>query len=407
MKLHPELITTADQIESLAEQLRQHHVIAFDTEFIREKTFYPQLEVLQVATGEDAWIIDAQAFPPVKSRGRTPIQPLLDIFGESEILKIVHAAQADQECLYTQYGIVASPILDTAIAASLCGLGESIGLAALLKSVLKVPLQKGYARTNWSSRPLPAHLAEYALADVAHLVELGRRMMERLDVMDRRPWALELSNQWADPTIYEPDPSQIATRLSKSGRITPKSFPVLLELLTWRERKVRELNIPRRWLADDDVLMSLAELQPKDYDHLKSFRGLNPRALKDDGKELLEAIEQGINAKGVRMPKFERSKPPSSEEARAIDLLRCYVELLSNRNHISSNKLVDSGTYLALLRSKHKDPAWWVEKSILSPFAAKLIGKEIAALLQGQRALTIEGTRINISKVEELEPVEQ
>ena len=264
MLLHPHLITTAEEIQSISDRLKTKQIIAFDTEFIREKTFFPQLEIIQIATDEEAWLVDAQAFVADEEGTAHPaVQPLLDIFLDENILKVVHAAQADQECLHTSYNMVATPVMDTAIAASLCGLGENIGLANLLKSVLKVNIRKGYARTNWSVRPLPKHLIEYAYNDVVHLVELGKSSVKRLENMNRLDWALEISSQWSNPKLYRPDPDSIAKRLSKSGRINEENYPVLLELLRWREEKVRELNIPRRWLADDDVLMSLAETCPR------------------------------------------------------------------------------------------------------------------------------------------------
>src|SRR6185312_2532005 len=160
MPAHPTLITTAGQIRELADKLKGRDIIAFDTEFIRESTFYPIVEIIQVATDEESWLVDAQAFKkgfrPGPRGGYDPgLEPLLDIFRDKSILKIVHAAQGDQECLYTSFGVLATPSLDTAVAASLCGLGDGIGLSKLLKAVLDVEIKKGHARTNWSVRPLP------------------------------------------------------------------------------------------------------------------------------------------------------------------------------------------------------------------------------------------------------------
>ena len=132
MKAHSELLSTAEDIRQLAEKLQGAPIIAFDTEFIRESTFFPVIEILQIATDSESWLVDARAF---KSRGDLEgIRPLLDLLGDPKILKVVHAAQGDQECLYTSFGVVASPTIDTAIAASVCGYGDGIGLGNLLKA---------------------------------------------------------------------------------------------------------------------------------------------------------------------------------------------------------------------------------------------------------------------------------
>src|SRR4051794_37717944 len=190
MSAQPDLINSAGQIQELAAKLKGRDVISFDTEFIRESTFYPIVEIIQVATDERSWLVDAQAFKkgfrPGPRGGFDPgLQPLLDIFQDKSILKIVHASQGDQECLYTAFGAVATPSLDTAVAASLCGLGDGIGLSKLLKAVMDVDLKKGHARTNWSVRPLPAQLLEYAHADVEHLVQLGRKLSAKLEEAGR------------------------------------------------------------------------------------------------------------------------------------------------------------------------------------------------------------------------------
>ena len=158
MVIHPELVKSADQVLEVAEKLSRCDVIAFDTEFIRESTFFPIVEIIQVATDEESWLIDAQAFkkgyrPGAQGGFNSDLQPLLDVFTNPSILKILHAAQGDQECLYTSFGVTASPTLDTAVAASLCGMGDGIGLSKLVKSVMGVELKKGHARTNWSVRP--------------------------------------------------------------------------------------------------------------------------------------------------------------------------------------------------------------------------------------------------------------
>src|SRR3954464_14479302 len=224
MKTLSGLLSTADEILDLAQKLKGSEIIAFDTEFIRESTFFPIVEIIQVATKSESWLVDAQAFKRNYRSGNPQafdpaLNPLLSVFTNPKILKIVHAAQGDQECLFTSFGVVASPTLDTAVAASLCGYGDGIGLGKLLKSVLDVVVTKGHARTNWSVRPLPEQLLDYAHADVIYLVNLGRILLAKLDEIGRKKWALELTAQYENMALYHPNFEEIAQKLARSGRL--------------------------------------------------------------------------------------------------------------------------------------------------------------------------------------------
>ena len=401
MPAHPDIINSAGQIQSLAAQLKGRDVIAFDTEFIRESTFYPIVEIIQVATDEDSWLVDAQAFKkgfrPGPRGGFDPgLQPLLDIFQDRSILKIVHASQGDQECLYTAFGAVAVPSLDTAVAASLCGLGDGIGLSKLLKVALDVEIKKGHARTNWSVRPLPAQLLEYAHADVEHLVLLGRKLLEKLDGVGRRAWALELSAKWEDPKLYESDIEGLAQKLARGGRMDKRGYSALVELIRWREERVRQLNLPRRWVADDAVLLDLAHVRPKDMAHLGAFRGLNKGELKNSGEAILAALKRASESTEVSMPKMPRPDIPTTEESQVLDLLRCYVGILADKHRIAAKHLMTAQQLLPLLRQRPTSREDLVKTGVLGEDASQLIGDEIVAMIQGKRLLAIDGTQIRV-----------
>lgn len=408
MTSHPGLLSTAEEIAQLADHLKNHEVIAFDTEFIRESTFFPIVELIQIATEQDSWLVDAQAFkksfPKNDPNAFDPgLRPLLDIFENKKILKVLHAAQGDQECLYTSFGVVASPSLDTAVAASLCGHGDGIGLGKLLKQVLDVTVAKGHARTNWSVRPLPAQLIEYAHADVTHLVLLGKTLLNQLEKEGRRAWALELSAKWEDARLYQSDVEGMAQKLARSGRLDKKGYAALLELVRWREDRVRHLNLPRRWVADDHVLIDLAHVKPKDTTHLGAFRGLNKGELKNSGETILAAIRKGLeNAEGLELTvqKGPRVEIPSAEEAQILELLRCYVAILADRHRIAAKHLMTAAKLLPLLRSQPKTIADLEKTEILGGEAVGMIGEDLIALIQGKRALRIKNNQIEIMNVD-------
>ncbi len=401
------MLSKLDEIQQLADELKKHKIIAFDTEFIRESTFFPIVEVIQVATRDKTWLVDAQVFKkghrPGPQGGFDPaFNPLGEIFRDKSILKIVHAAQADQECLYTSFGLVATPVLDTSVAASLCGYGDGVGLGKLLKSVLDVEIKKGHARTNWSVRPLPQQLLEYAHADVEHLVELGEKLLAQLDQVGRRQWALEASAKWEDLSLYEPDVDETARKLARGGRLDKKGYGALLELIKWREARVRALNLPRRWVADDAVLVDLAHVRPKDKAHLESFRGLNRGEVTKSSETILDAIRRGAESGAAPVnpvSRGPRQEIPSAEENQVLDLLKCYVGILADRHQLAAKHLMTTAQLLPLLRSGARSADDLEKKGLLTPSAAKLVGDEILAFLNGQRALSVEGSQIKIVKV--------
>jgi ribonuclease D len=398
------LLSTAGEITELANALKGHPIIAFDTEFIRESTFFPIVEIIQIATETESWLVDAQAFKKNYRAGDPQafdpgLTPLLNIFTDRSILKIVHAAQGDQECLYTSFGVVATPTLDTAVAASLCGMGDGIGLGKLLKTVLDVNLTKGHARTNWSVRPLPEQLITYAHADVEHLVLLGKKLMDQLDPMGRKSWALDLSAKWEDATLYQADIEGMTHKLARSGRLDKRGFAALKGLVKWREDRVRQLNLPRRWVADDHVLVDLAHVRPKDLAHLSTFRGLNKGELKNSGEAILAALQKGLpEGEEVSLPKSPKPMIPSQEESQVLDLLKCFVGILADRHKIAAKHLMTTAQLLPLLRSRISRPEELSQTGILSEEAAMLIGEELIAMIQGKRALVVRGNQIEIIK---------
>ncbi len=401
------LLTTAEEITDLSRKLEPEKVISFDTEFIRESTFYPIVEIIQVATETESWLVDAQAFkkraksatnsPPNSPSSYDPgLQPLLDIFTNPQILKIVHAAQGDQECLYTSFGVVASPTLDTAVAASLCGYGDGIGLARLLQIVLNVAVKKGHARTNWSVRPLPEHLLNYAHEDVKYLVLLGKKLLDQLDTLKRKPWALELSAKYEDKSLYEIDVEKMAHKLARGRRLDPKAYATLFALVKWREERIKKLNLPRRWVADDNVLLDLAQVKPKDMPHLSSFRGLNKGELKASGELILEIIARATEEVEPHFARPEKALVPTQSEAQVLDLLKCFVNILADAHHVAPKHLMTSNQLLPLLRNKVENEADLRSLGILSEEANRLIGKELLEFVQGKKALWIKKNRIEV-----------
>lgn len=388
MQAHTKLVTTPEEASALAQILSSHSMIALDTEFIRETTFFPIVALIQVATETESWLIDPLAF------GEGELKPVLDVFTNPKIVKILHAAQADQECLYTNYGVVASPSFDTAAGASLCGLGDSIGLSKLVKEMLGVQLQKGHARTDWTARPMPEQLMKYAHLDVQYLIELATKLMSQLDKQGRKEWAFELSARYEDTRAYEPNAEGLTRKLSKSGKLDRRGLATLKELVAWREKRVRELDVPRRRVADDDTLVALASTRPKDLNHLAAFRGLNRGELKASGEAILAAVRRGMQVPDADLPDVLRPDIASDSEARAVELIQCFVKIRAEDLQISPRHLMTGDDVLPILRHRINSIDQLVSEGILTAGAAKLIGEELLAMVHGRRSLSVQGGRV-------------
>lgn len=381
----PTLITRAETLKEAMERLKKEPVIGVDTEFIRETSFYPRIALIQLAGQTETMLVD----PTVLDK--KDLGPLLELLVDPEILKVFHASHSDQECLFWSYGIVANPVLDTSIAAALCGMGDSIGLQKLLREVLGVYVSKGRARAKWLARPLSSELLHYAEQDVAHLVALSVKMKEILDRHQRWNWALEESQ--VDSAVFNISPEQLAAKMAKGAHLE-KEEAILTELVTWRELRAREANLPRGWIADNEVLISLARSQPKTIEELKTFRGIHPKELERSGKLIIDSIKRGKELGHDRPVKAKAETP--RVDPHAIHLLETYLSFLANRSEIMPRFLMNNHQTGQILHHLEKSKEEWVDLGILSIHAAKLIGEDLKDFFSGKKALRIENKRLAI-----------
>lgn len=390
MQLAP-YIDTPRALEEMVEALRGQKVLAIDTEFIRETTFFPKIALIQVATRDRAWLVDPLALDAAA------LEPFLQILWDPNVLKVMHAAFADQECFYWSYGKVATPVLDTAVAAALSGYGDNVGLAKLTKDVLRIHLHKGRSRVRWLQRPLSKELLQYAQQDVDTLVELAYRMRDRLESKGRWQWALEQSE--VDPKDFDTPPEDIAHRLAKSGHLDEVTYLALLELVRWREERARRANLPRAWVAENEVLVALAKARPRSVQELRAFRGIGPKEIDRSGEIILDAIERG-----ERLPRSQANLPVRNLETAevdslALDLLKAYLSFLSSRYEIAPRFLLRTGRNAELILYAQQDPREWVERGILSPQASAVIGRDLQDFVRGGLKLGLKDGRVEISRV--------
>jgi ribonuclease D len=247
-------IERQEDLGGLAHALERLGSIGLDTEFMRERTFFPRLCLLQLAAGTQIWCVDT-----LRCGSLEPLVPALAAPGAP---KVIHSARQDLEAFYLNVKRVISPLFDTQIAAGCVGLKPQIGYAELVKTLLEVSLPKGQTRTDWSRRPLTPAQLEYAADDVAYLNEVADRLRERLRALGREQWVVEDCRALEDASLYEPDPADAWRRLRSLHKLPPAMQARAKVLAVWRENAARSRNLPRGWVLDDETLFRTAESLP-------------------------------------------------------------------------------------------------------------------------------------------------
>ena len=377
------LVSTPKGLNAVSKRLARQPLVAFDTEFLWERTYSPRLGLIQVADEERTWLVDPLALSPEAMR------PLLDLLVSPETLKVAHAIDQDQMCLHCSYGIVAEPVLDTSIAAALLGMGDQISLAAMLEKVVRVRLAKGYSRTNWLKRPLSPQMREYAAEDVSHLAKAAKVLQARLRKLAREDWALELSSRHGDFAKAHFEPDLLARRIAEARRLDRRTFGVLRELIAWREGEASRRDLPRKWLAHDKTLVKLASASPTTERQLADFRGLGISSKPGGGARILQAIRKGTRdpVDGYVRPK--RKKQPTPKESAALVVLRCFLNALAADNNLPVRMLVESDRMVELLRGQFNSADDLGKSGILEDRVVDLVGQDLVEILNGRRGLRL------------------
>jgi len=243
-----------EELSGLARTLESQSLIGVDTEFLRERTFFPKLCLLQLSANGRIWCVDTL-------RGGS-LEPLVNALTAPQTRKVIHAARQDLEAFYLTTKRVISPVFDTQIAAGCIGLKPQIGYAELVKTLLDVTIPKGQTRTDWSKRPLSPAQLEYAADDVLYLGELAERLTARLRELGREHWAAEDCAALENPRLYEPEPALAWERLRGIAQLDPKPRARAKVLAVWREKLARERDLPRAWIIPDPAIFAVAQANP-------------------------------------------------------------------------------------------------------------------------------------------------
>ena len=380
-----QFIDTPDAVAVLAETLSGAPWIAIDTEFLRERTYRPELCLLQIATGgpnNTVACIDPLAVDN--------IDPLLDVIYEPSTLKVLHAAGQDLEIFYWLRGEVPQNLFDTQVAAPLMGFAEQIGYGNLVSEVLNIELSKSHSRADWSRRPLPPKQLQYAADDVIYLSQMYPVMRNKLQQLGRLDW---LDQEWLDmtrPEIYEKPADEMWKRLRHIEKLKGPRLSIAQQLCSWRELTARKENLPRNWLMKDETITDLAKQMPDDLAELKHVRGLSTGTIKHHGQTLVDTINRAreIAPEKLQIPKRKSKLTPAQDAA--LDALTAVTRLYANDLEINASILAPRKSLEDLLRGDRDTNV------VTQGWRGSLIGDALCDMLDGKSKLSFSGGELSL-----------
>lgn len=377
-------VDTPDALQTLCDMLAGSEWLAVDTEFIREKTYYPRLCLIQICNGEVAACVDPLAIDD--------LSPLLDLLYDGSILKVLHAARQDLEIFLHDYGRLPMPVFDTQPAAAMLGHGDQVGYANLVKQLLDVELPKDQSRTDWSQRPLDKQQQRYALDDVVYLGKLYLHMRGHLFDRERLQWLAADFATLADPQTYYPDPQDMWQRAKGRQVLRGRQLAVLQQLAAWREREARLRDLPRKWVLKDDAMIELSRRMPRDATGLGKIRGLEPGMIRREGDTLLKLIADASALPREQWPTDKnRPTPLTAQQDAQVDLLQAALRLIADQHQLSPQAIATRKDLEKLVRGES-------ESALHEGWRKLLAGDTLTAVLNGDRRLEIRDGELLLSE---------
>ena len=367
-----------EALSQFCERAAHSRVVAVDTEFIRERTYYPKLCLVQVATADEAVAIDPLLIDD--------LTPLRKIMLDSRVTKVFHACTQDLEVLLNAFGAVPAPVFDTQLAAAFLGQRQQLGYGALVEAYCGVRLAKAESLTDWARRPLDVEQLRYAEDDVRYLPGIYDQMLEQLSRLDRLSWLGPEMDALTDAARVQRDPNEAYLHLKRSSSLTRRQLAVAREACAWRERTAARRNIPRKWVVTDEVLVESCRRVPRTVEALRRIRGTESLGERD-ALALVEAIERGADSDPATYPQVQHRDRPSAEMESVLDLMYAMLRIVSDKSGIAPQLIAsrDDLHDLALGRPKARLARGWRHE---------LAGRSLQRLLAGEVGLTVKEGRV-------------
>ncbi len=375
-----EPITTTRDLVSACARLARHPFVTVDTEFLRETTYYPLLCVAQIASADEAIVIDTLA-PGLD------LQPFFDLMVNEHVLKVFHAARQDIEIVWHMAGRIPHPIFDTQVAAMVLGYGDSISYDQLVQRITGDSLDKSNRFTDWSRRPLSNAQLAYAISDVTHLRDVYLALAADLAQRGRSEWVGEEMEILTSPDTYRAEPENAWQRLKTRVR-KPKELAVLIEIAAWREREAQTRDLPRGRVLRDDVLGDIAIQAPTSLERLSHVRSL-PKGFERSrwGQDVIDTVQRGLARDPKTLPPMDRPKPINANGA-TVELLKVLLRMTSEEFGVAAKIIATVDDLEQIAGDDAADVA------AMRGWRRELFGEKALALKHGRLALSIERGRV-------------
>ena len=377
------LITKNDALREFCTRSSEAEFVTVDTEFLRDKTYWPILCLVQLGGPDEAAAIDAMA-------DGLDLAPLFELMRDSSVLKVFHAGRQDFEIFFRQMGELPNPVFDTQVSAMVCGFGDSVGYETLVSQLLQKSIDKTMRFTDWGHRPLSEKQLNYALGDVTHLREVYEKLRDKLEKNKRYHWVAEEMAHLNNPAIYQIDPRETWRRL-KVRSTKPKFLAILQEVAALREEEAQRRDIPRNRVLRDDALTEIATHAPKTLDDLSSLRALHQgQAGGAMGEAILAAIDRGNKMKNADFPVPARHRTLGTKNGPATDLLKVLLKVKCDAHGVAQKLIANSDDIEAIAQDDNADVR------ALQGWRRDIFGNDALALKHGRLAMTANGSKIQV-----------
>lgn len=378
-------IANQEDLEAFAKRAMRSSVLAIDTEFLREKTYYAKLCLLQLATDDETAIVD-----PFEVEDLRVLAPLLE---NESVVKLFHAGGQDLEILLREVGVLPRPLFDTQVAAALLGHTQQIGYAALVHAECGVTLKKIDSFTDWSRRPLSDSQLEYAADDVAYLPRMYERMRAQLVELGRLAWLDRDFEDLADPKRYATNERERYRRLKRVSQLSRRQLAAAREVAAWRELEAQRRDVPRKWVVTDEQIVEACKREARTIDELFMVRGMSDRLSTKDARCVVALMSSALDAPPDAWPEPDRCGKNEPNVDAELDLMCALVRLRAKQNGVAFPTLASHDDLARVARGYREGV------DVLRGWRRSLVGEELLRLLEGKIALSLSNGEIKVTEV--------
>ena len=374
-------VDSNEKLADLCARLASASYCVIDTEFIRESTYYPQLALIQIASGDQLACIDPLAI--------SEFAPLAGLLVKDNLLKVFHSSSQDLEILYQKFGQLPTPVFDTQLAAAVLGYNHQISYADLVQQITGVTLEKKHTRANWMRRPLSEDELDYAMDDVRYLLAVYEALSAKLESTRRYGWMEKDLSAMSDPANYEVDMAQLWKRLKGVQKLKGEKLQIASELVQWREALAQRQNRPRRWIIKDEVIVDIARHKPDAVENLSRIRDLSDKTIERHGHKLLQIVAQAVQVDANQWPQHDRVKSLNQQQYALGDCLMALCRVIADQNQIALATLATRKDIDNLLLNQQSS-------RLAQGWRFTMAGEQLLEFIHGQSSISVDQEKLTL-----------